>query len=125
MYPLQEAALCDALFEGAPGREMIVASVYFARSRRPSGGRDRDRNVGKQSEDLSDDGAFPGAGRPRDDEDRRDAYSSRAEMSSRRCRSESPPTVLLGLTRQRSMMRAALTRPYLGAAMRTSRILAV
>ena len=45
--------------------------------------------------------------------------------SSARWRSDSPPTVLLGLTRHCSMMRADLTRPHLGAAMSTSITLAV
>src|SRR4051794_39762257 len=52
-------------------------------------------------------------------------YLRRYETSSLRCRSDSPPMVLLGEMRQCVSMRLTLTRPYFGTASRRSNTLAV
>src|SRR5215217_2892654 len=60
---------------------------------------------------------------PRDDEDR--GYRRRYETSSVRCRSDSPPMVLLGEMRQGVRIRFTFTRPYFGTARSRSKTFAV
>ena len=107
-------------------QEVVLAAVVLARPRRARRRRHGRHDVREPLADEGDDGPLPGARGPRDDEDRGDGVSLRSRRAARaRWRSERPPTVLLGLMRHCSMMRADLTRPHLGAAMRRSATLAV
>src|SRR5205814_270966 len=67
----EEAVLCKPPVEFFFGDEPIVASVFFARPARTRGGRDRELELRKATDQVFGEGAFSLARRPRYYEDRR------------------------------------------------------
>ena len=120
---LDELAGGHAAIEVLLAEEVVVDPVDLPRARVARGGRDGQLEAGNPLQERLYERSLADAGGPRDDEDR--GYRRRYETSSLRCRSESPPMVLLGEMRQCVRMRFTFTRPYFGTARSRSKTLAV
>src|SRR6516165_7009883 len=136
---LDEVPRGDARVELVGREEVIIDAVDLARPRGAGRGRHGQLEAGHPLEQSADQRALPDAGGAGDHEDlgaachrrepaRGDARTQRRRMSatsSRRWRSDKPPTVLLGEILHCPRILLTFTRPYLGTASRRSNTLAV
>ena len=83
-YPLEKSALLSRALELGAAQKVILAAVELARPGPASRGRHRRDQTVEPLLDEGDDGPLPGAGRPRDHEDRGDGVTLRSRRAARR-----------------------------------------